>query len=37
MAITIGKLGWVYMALLFAITGALMYRLVNKDTDKVSP
>jgi MFS family permease len=37
MAITIGQLGWVYMALLFAITGALMYRLVNKDTDKVSP
>ena len=37
MAITIGQLGWVYMAILFAITGVLMYRLVNKDTDKVSP
>jgi MFS family permease len=36
MAITIGQLGWVYMALLFAITGALMYRLVNKGTDKLS-
>ena len=30
MAITIGQLGWVYMAALFAITGLLMYRLVMK-------
>lgn len=30
MAITIGQLGWVYMAALFATTGLLMYRLVMK-------
>ena len=28
MAITIGQLGWIFMAVLFAITGLLMYRLV---------
>lgn len=30
MAITIGQLGWVYMAVIFAVTGVLMYRLVTK-------
>ncbi len=30
MAITIGQLGWVYMAALFSVTGLLMYRLVTK-------
>lgn len=30
MAISIGQLGWVYMAILFAITGVLMYRLVMR-------
>ena len=30
MAITIGQLGWVYMAILFATTGLVMYRLVMK-------
>jgi MFS family permease len=30
MAITIGQLGWVYMAALFSVTGVLMYRLVTK-------
>lgn len=30
MAITIGQLGWVYMAALFSVTGLLMYRLVMK-------
>jgi MFS family permease len=30
MAITIGQLGWVYMAVIFTVTGVLMYRLVTK-------
>jgi predicted MFS family arabinose efflux permease len=30
MAITLGQRGWVYMAIMFAITGTLMHKLVTK-------